>query len=134
MHALSQPRLKLKNRACDLRDLVGEARLPPLRAAGTAESVTKWIIEVQCAISKSCGIDGLTPAHFGLPHGFGDLEEEMLFHSATNKSKTMGGSARQPMADLVQGPGGDAMAAYESAMAAAAATRAKNQRGSNIFG
>ena len=37
------------------------------------------------------------------------------------------------MADLVQGAGAGAMDAYESAMAAAQATRARNQS-SNIFG
>ena len=47
-----QPRLKLKNRAMDLRDAVGADRLPPLTAAGSIESVTMWIMEVQCGLVK----------------------------------------------------------------------------------
>ena len=37
-----QPRPKLKSRAMDLRDLVGEQRLPALIVGGSVESVTMW--------------------------------------------------------------------------------------------
>jgi len=123
-----QPRLKLKNRAMDLRDLVGADRLPPLRPSSSVEEVTSWILDVQCGIAKSAGLD-LSPQALGKPAGFGVDDSEDLFHSATK-----GSTPRQPMADLVQGAGaGAAEAAYESAVAAAQATRARNQS-SNIFG
>ena len=126
-----QPRQKLKSRAMDLRDIVGADRLPPLRAAGSVEEVCTWILEVQSMIAKSAGLE-LTPVDFGLPPNFGLVDEEFLNPAQT---KTHSSSMqRQPMQELQQGPGSGAIAAYESAMDAAAATRAKNQRGSNIFG
>jgi len=128
-----QPRQKLKNRAQDLQDLVGKDRLPPLVASGSVESVTLWILDVQSAIARSAGLE-ITPADLGQPaDAFGAMENEHgLLHPT---SKGFGGAPpRQPMQDLVQGPGSDAEAAYLSAMQAAAATRARNQAGSNIFG
>lgn len=115
----------------DLRDAVGADRLPELCSTGSAENVTSWILDVQCALAKSAGFQ-FTPEHFGMPRGYNQEDEGIL---GIPGMKTIGGAPpRQPMQDLVQGAGPDSMAAYESAMAAAAVTRARNQRGSNIFG
>ena len=72
--ACAQPRLKLKNRAKDLQDLIGADRLPPLRTTGSIESVTMWILEVQCALAKAAQVD-LTPAQLGQPADFGEEEQ-----------------------------------------------------------
>ena len=127
-----QPRLKLKNRAMDLRDLVGADRLPPLCSTGSVESVTRWIMETQCAIARAAGLGEMTPEAFGLPSGYGDMENGDLLHPA-HPGKTVA-APRAPMQELVQGAPAEAMAAYEAAAMAAAATKARMQAGSNIFG
>ena len=71
----------------------------------------------------------LPPEMFGMPADYGAIEDGGLLHPT---SKTMG-RPRQPMQDLVQGNPSEAIAVYEAATAAAAATRARNQS-SNIFG
>ncbi|KOO28984.1 sporangia induced hypothetical protein [Chrysochromulina tobinii] len=124
-----QPRLKLKNRAMDLRDLVGADRLPALTTTGSIEAVTRWIMDTQCALCRASGLGDLTPEMFGMPADYGAIEDGGLLHPT---SKTMG-RPRQPMQDLVQGNPSEAIAVYEAATAAAAATRARNQS-SNIFG
>jgi len=131
-----QPRLKLKNRAMDLRDLIGADRCPPLNANGTAESVTLWILEVQCSVANSVGYE-LTCQKLGLPEGYGELEIDriILGRCPAASAKSMPDiPLRQPMQELVQRPGAAAIAAYEAATAAAAAARNRNQAGSNIFG
>ena len=130
-----QSRKVLGNRAKDLRDLVGAAKLPPLRPAAQFEEVTHWIIEVQCAIARSAGIE-LTPTALGMPASFGYQDDEMLNPVQQKQHGGFGASVppREPMADLTQGPTRGQIAAYESAVDAAAATRAKNMRGNNIFG
>ena len=124
-----QPRLKLKNRAMDLRDLVGADRLPALTTTGSIEAVTRWIMDTQCALCRASGLGDLTPEMFGMPADYGAIEDGGLLHPT---SKTMG-RPRQPMQDLVQGNPSEAIAVYAAATAAAAATRARNQS-SNIFG
>jgi len=126
-----QPRQKLKNRAMDLRDLVGADRLTPLRSSGSVELVTMWILETQCAIAKSAGID-LSPAMLGLPANYGDCEDGTLMQPGAKAYS--GAPQRAPMQELQQGAGADAMAAYDAAMSAAAATKLRNQQGSGIFG
>ena len=122
-----QPRRNLKNRAKDLQDLIGADRLPPLVANGSVESVTVWILEVECALLKMHGIEA-TPFDLGMPNGFGTEEEENMFNHAKGKS-------REPIREITQGVDSDgAAAAYAAAMEAAAATRQRNQMGSNIFG
>ena len=120
-----QPRLKLKNRAMDLRDLIGEDRVPPLRAAGSIESVTMWILEVESAVCKAAGM-AIEASDLGLPANYGMEEEQNLINHAK-------AAPRQVMAEL--GPQGetDGMAAYHAASEAARITRMRNQ-GSNIFG
>ena len=120
-----QPRLKLKNCAMDLRDLIGEDRVPPLRAAGSIESVTMWILEVESALCKAAGM-AIEVSDLGLPANFGMEEEQNLINHAK-------AAPRQVMAEL--GPQGetDSMAAYHAASEAARITRMRNQ-GSNIFG
>ena len=98
---------------------MGADRLPPLNANGTVESVTKWILEVQCLIATSSGLAGLTPASFGLPAGYGAQESEDL-----SPFSVMGGaSARQPMQELTQGVSAAAAATFQSASNAAVMTR-----------
>ena len=110
----------------NLRDLIGAERAPPLRTTGSIESVTVWIIEVQCALLKATGLD-VSPFDLGLPANFGAEEEENLMNHAKSQP-------RPPMADLAN-TGLDAnQAAYEASMQAAQATRLRNQQGSNIFG
>ena len=129
-----QPKKTLTNRAKDLRDLVGAERCPPLRAHAQFEEVTTWILEVQCAIARSAGFD-INPSVLGMPATFGYQDDEMLNPMQQKKHEVFGASVpREPMQDLTQGPSRGQIAAYESAMDAAAATRAKNMRGSNIFG
>jgi len=124
------PRQRLKNRAMDLRDLVGEDRLPPLRAGGSVDVVLSWILEVQCALLKSTGLD-LTVQDLGKPRGYGEDAEGNYFGNGAAPSKAA--PQRQPMQDVIQGGGSEASAAYEQAVQQAAAIRQRNQ-GSNIFG
>lgn len=121
-----QPRLKLKGRAMDLRDLVGADRLPALRAAAGADEVLPWIIEVQCALAKAAGID-LNPAMLGMPKNFGFADDDMINQGQQDKH---GGMAGQPM-EVPHGIDPDSARATNNA---AAALKAKNQRGSDIFG
>ena len=68
-----QPRLKLKNRAMDLRDLVGADRLPALTTTGSIEAVTRWIMDTQCALCRASGLGDLTPDMFGMPADYGAI-------------------------------------------------------------
>ena len=175
-----QPRQSLKSRAMNLRDLVGADRLPPLTAAGAKEDVLSWIIDVQCMLARSTGLE-VTPTDLGVPRDFSMGEAGMMggggggggqgggggrqepfsqqqdgdqyaamHEAAAHKARNQRGSnifggdeerapkqyqqPRQPMQELVEPSSGAAMAAYGAAMEQAAATRARNQRGSNIFG
>uniref|UniRef100_A0A6V4SKI3 Uncharacterized protein n=1 Tax=Prymnesium polylepis TaxID=72548 RepID=A0A6V4SKI3_9EUKA len=121
------PRQRLKNRAMDLRDMVGADRLPHVNVGGTIDTVISWILDVQCALAKSAGIE-LTPEALGKPHGYGLDEDGMAIGGKG------GGAQRQPMQDVVQGGGGgEGQTIYEDNSRQAAAIRQRN-RGSNIFG
>ena len=104
-----QPRLKLKNRAMDLRDLIGEDRVPPLRAAGSIESVTMWILEVESALCKAAGM-AIEVSDLGLPANFGMEEEQNLINHAK-------AAPRQVMAE----PSGSRSPSHTRSEAAAAA-------------
>ena len=56
-------RRNVMHRAMNLRDLVGEARLPPLDIADPA----RWLIDAQVACARACGHAELTPRSFGAP-------------------------------------------------------------------
>jgi len=116
-----KPRLTLKNIAMNLRDAIGAERLPALRAAGSLEEVTFWIIDVQCMLAKAVGVE-ITPNDLGLPSGYGAGDAGLMGGGQQAQS---GGPGAQP--EFAAQPA-------HAAMAAAAATKAKNQRGSNIFG
>jgi len=116
-----KPRLTLKNIAMNLRDTIGAERLPPLRAAGSIEEVTSWIIDVQCMAYKAAsGID-ITPEELGQPSDFGMGDAGLM----GGQQAQVGGRQNHPEFDAQP---------THDAMAEAAATKAKNQRGSNIFG
>jgi len=118
-----KPRLTLKNIAMNLRDMIGAERLPPLRAAGSLEEVTSWIIDVQCMLAKAVGMD-ISPEALGQPSDFGMAEAGLM---GGPQAQAQGGGRRDNRPEF------DAMPTHDT-MAAAAATKAKNQRGSNIFG
>merc|ERR1719482_2522506 len=104
----------------NLRDSIGADRLPPLRAASGIEEVTSWIIDVQCMLAHAVGVE-ISPAELGLPSDYGTLEAGL-----------MGGPQQGGRPQMLQ-PEFDAPPTH-AAMSEAAATKAKNQRGSNIFG
>ena len=56
-------RKNVMHRAMNLRDIVGEARLPPLDIAHPA----RWLIDAQVACARACGHAELTPRSFGAP-------------------------------------------------------------------
>merc|ERR1719453_1461864 len=115
-----KPRLTLKNLAMNLRDTIGAERLPPLRAAGSIEEVTSWILDVECMALKAASGIVITPEELGQPADFG-----------MGDAGLMGG--QQAQGGRQNHPDFDAQPTHD-AMAEAAATKAKNQRGSNIFG
>lgn len=88
------------------------------------------ILDVQCALAKSTGVD-IAPADLGKPRDYGEDPEGNYFGGGGGGG---GGKAaeRAPMQDIVQG-GGEAQAIYEAANQQAAAIRQRNM-GSNIFG
>lgn len=173
----SKPRTTLKNLAMNLRDAIGADRLPPLTASGSVEVLTCWIIDVQCMLAQAIGLQ-ITAADLGKPANYGVSDtgfmggpqapkgvgtdrgvpefnvqpnDAAMAQAAATKAKNQRGSnifgggdddptmpkqQRQPMQPLQQAGPNDmaSMAAYEAAMDQAAATRARNQRGSNIFG
>jgi len=121
-----QPRMSLKNRAMNLRDLIGAERLPALSAAGAKEEVIVWIIDVQCMLAKATGLD-ITPAHLGVPADF-NVQDDGLMAEGDNGHR--GQPESQPPLSQRAGDGD----AYAAAMNQAAMHKMKNQRGSNIFG
>ena len=122
-----KPRLTLKNLAMNIRDAVGADRLPPLTAAGSTENLTCWILDVECMLAQAVLGLQITPIDLGQPANYGVSDA------------FMGG----PNGSLTGGPKGfgtdRALPEFnaestQAAMSQAAATKAKNQRGSNIFG
>ena len=88
------------------------------------------ILDVQCALAKSSGVD-ITVQDLGKPRGYGEDEEGMAIGKMGGGGG--GGAPREPMQDLVQSSGTESQAAYEANAAQAAAIRSRNM-GSNIFG
>jgi len=119
-----QPRPSLKNRALNLRDIVGAERLPPLSPAGAKEDVISWIIEVQCMLAKATGLD-ITPTDLGMPRDFSMGEAGLMGGGGGGG----GGGGRHQAPPPQHGvDGGHGMARNE-----AAAHKAKNQRASLHF-
>merc|ERR1740138_753667 len=58
----------LKERAMNMRDLVGSANLPRFSPGFQEEQMVAWILEAQTIIASACGIP-LTVADLGAPSG-----------------------------------------------------------------
>lgn len=124
-----KPRLTLKNLAMNLRDAIGQERLPPLRAASGVEEVISWIIDVQCMLAGATGIQ-LTPRELGVPSDYAMAEAGLMGGGFQAQPQAQAPRAEMPYPDYDAAP----QVIPHAAMAEAAQTKARNQRGSNIFG
>ena len=77
----------LKQRALNIRDTVGENRLPQLQKSAGQVVVAQWIIEAQVALANAAGLL-VTAADFGLPaqltaptHVLSDKERTRFAHA-----------------------------------------------------
>lgn len=72
---------QLKQRAMNLRDIVGAARLPPMQNSISTDAMISWIIQVQVMLLGVTGVE-CTPDDFGVPKEFGQVEQAYFGHSA----------------------------------------------------
>mmetsp|Transcript_33923 Transcript_33923/g.56071 ORF Transcript_33923/g.56071 Transcript_33923/m.56071 type:complete len:153 (-) Transcript_33923:282-740(-) len=125
-------RSQLKNRGMNLRDAVGESRLPPFVQGATQQATIIWIIQAQVMLMQASGTQ-CTPSDFGLPGDFGQAEGGYF---GGKPSMAAGNSVdegmRAPSEPSLQA-NADAISAHAEAMAGSQAAKNRN-RGSNIFG
>jgi len=128
-------KLNLKQRALNLRDLIGEDQLPPLNTSGPAPTIILWLLEVQVALCKTKGLN-VEVADFG----WKPSEEFPVFdsaaHAAPQRAPPPFGTDAEPMDDRSRQPEaayGGQQAAYNDAVSVAQAARQRNQ-GTFAFG
>lgn len=135
----------LKTRALNLRDAVGEQRLPRMPRA--PDRMIRWILEAQCSLCEAVGTPS-TLTEFGMPRGVIQDTDDVAqappptprvdqrpspLSGTTPITDVPGFASPPPTPSYVEAPKSktetfiDARAQYYE-------SRRKNQAGSNIFG
>lgn len=135
-------RPNLKQRALNLRDLVGAERLALLRAGGGRDQLICWLLASQVAIANSLGLE-LTVASFGAPADLWREGEDTMFGPRSGPADGLDApppptpelrpAAPRDRHDDASSIDSRPTTAHEEAEAAAKANRARNQ-GSLCFG
>ena len=87
----------LKQRALNLRDQIGEARLMPLRTSAQPASLIRWQLVAQCSLCEAVGLD-FSLKDFGAPTEIGEAEEQNVYFGAHDKgSRPPTRSAPEPL-------------------------------------
>merc|ERR1740117_1880230 len=73
--AAAGDRTKIRTKALNLRDLVGEDQVPPLVATGSLAATILWILQSQVHLQRAMGDSGASLKRFGWEQSIGTAEE-----------------------------------------------------------
>jgi len=84
------PHKILRQRANDLREMIGASRLPPFSPAMDVEAMTRWMLEVEVALANAVTGGSFTFFDFGVPEDY-PLQAPKFGNAPTQKSQTYQG-------------------------------------------